>query len=195
MLWYVLLTKYYSSDQIENNEIGGACSIRGGEERCTQGFGGEPEEKRPLGRARHRWEDNIKMDLQDVAWESMGCMDLAQDRDRWWALVNAVMNLQVPWNVGNFLTSWEPVSFWRRTLLQGIRKCGQKIVINTGPFTVTRSVCLWNFTAASECCNMWLKSCKLTKTSVDLEGRECALSQPTLMTKSENSPVSNPCQA
>jgi hypothetical protein len=46
----------------------------------------------PLGRPRHRWEDNIKMDLQKV-----GCgIDLAQDRDRWWALITAVMNLQVP---------------------------------------------------------------------------------------------------
>ena len=70
-----------------------------------KGFGGEPEEKRPLGRARHRWEDNIKIDLQDVEWEGMDCMDLAQDRNRWWALLNAVMNLQVPQNVGNFVTS------------------------------------------------------------------------------------------
>jgi hypothetical protein len=76
--------------------MGGACSIYGCEERCIQGFGGESEEKRPLGRARHRWEGNIKMDLQDMGWEGMDCMDLAQERDRWWALVNAVMNLQVP---------------------------------------------------------------------------------------------------
>jgi len=56
---------------------------------------GNPEGKRPLGRPRHRWEDNIKMDLQEV-----GCGDvywvLAQDRDRWRALVNVVMNLHVP---------------------------------------------------------------------------------------------------
>ena len=57
---------------------------------------GKPDGKRPLGRPRHRWEDNIKMGLQEVG---CGCMDLiepAQDRDRWWALVNAVMNLRVP---------------------------------------------------------------------------------------------------
>jgi hypothetical protein len=56
---------------------------------------GRPEGRRPLGRPRRRWEDNIKMDLQGVGW----CMDwimLAQDRDRWRALVNAVMNLRVP---------------------------------------------------------------------------------------------------
>ena len=57
---------------------------------------GKPEGKRPLGRPRHRWEDNIKMDLQEVGGGCGDCMELAQDRDRWQALVNMVMNLQVP---------------------------------------------------------------------------------------------------
>jgi len=59
---------------------------------------GKCEGRRPLGRSRHRWEDNIKMDLQGVEWGGGGMdqIDLAQDRDRWWALVNTVMNLQVP---------------------------------------------------------------------------------------------------
>ena len=57
---------------------------------------GKPEGKRPLGRHRHRWEDNIKMDLQEVGCRSMDWIELAQDRDRWRALVNAVMNLRVP---------------------------------------------------------------------------------------------------
>jgi 3-oxoacyl-ACP reductase-like protein len=57
---------------------------------------GKPEVKRPLGRSRHRWEDNIKMDLQEVGCGSMGWIGLAQNRDRWWALVNAVLNLWVP---------------------------------------------------------------------------------------------------
>jgi hypothetical protein len=52
--------------------------------------------RRPLGRPRHRWEDSIKMDLQEVRWGGMDWIDMAQDRDRWWALVNAVMNLRVP---------------------------------------------------------------------------------------------------
>ena len=51
---------------------------------------------RLLGRPRRRWEDNIKMDLQEVGWVGMDCIDLAQDRDRWRVLVNAVMNFRVP---------------------------------------------------------------------------------------------------
>jgi hypothetical protein len=55
-----------------------------------------PEGKRPLGNPRRRWEDNIKMDIDEVVCESMDWIDVAQDRDRWRALVNTVMNLQVP---------------------------------------------------------------------------------------------------
>ena len=57
---------------------------------------GKLEGKRPLGRPRSRWEDNIKMDLQEVGCEGMEWIDLTQDRDWWQALVNAVMKLQVP---------------------------------------------------------------------------------------------------
>jgi len=55
---------------------------------------GKPEGKRPLGRPRRRWEDNIKMDLQEVGLWGMDWIELAQDRDRWRAFVNAVMNLR-----------------------------------------------------------------------------------------------------
>jgi hypothetical protein len=83
---------------------------------------GKPEGKKPVVRPRRRWEDNIKMDLQEVGCGGMDWIGLAQDRDRWRALVNVVMNLRVPRNAGNFLTSCKPVSFSRRTLLYGVSK-------------------------------------------------------------------------
>jgi hypothetical protein len=58
-----------------------------------------------------RWEDNINMDLQEVECESMDWIELAQDRDRWQALVNAVINFQVPYNAGNLFNSCKSVSF------------------------------------------------------------------------------------
>jgi len=57
---------------------------------------GKPEGKRPLGRPRRRWDDNIKMDLQEVGGGCEDWMELAQDRDRWRALVSTVMNFRVP---------------------------------------------------------------------------------------------------
>jgi hypothetical protein len=57
---------------------------------------GKPEGRRPLGRPRRRWEDTIKMDLREVGWGGMDWIILTQDRDRWRALVNAVMHLRVP---------------------------------------------------------------------------------------------------
>jgi hypothetical protein len=56
---------------------------------------GKPQGKRPLGRPRHRWEDNIRMDLQEVGCGGMDWIGLTQDTDRWRAIANAVMNLQV----------------------------------------------------------------------------------------------------
>jgi hypothetical protein len=64
---------------------------------------GRPEGKRPLGRPRRRWEDNIRMGLGEVVWKGVDWMNLAQDRDLWWAVVNTVMHLRVPKKGGEFL--------------------------------------------------------------------------------------------
>jgi hypothetical protein len=85
---------------------------------CTGFWKGKLEGKRPLGRPRRRWEDNIRMNLQRVVCGGMDWIGLAQDRDRWWALVNEVMNFRVP-----FLNSYKPVSFSRRTVLCGVSEC------------------------------------------------------------------------
>jgi len=65
----------------------------------------KPEGNRPIGGPRRRWEDNIRMDHQEVGCGGMDWVELVQDRDRWRALVNAVMYLRVPYNTGNFLSS------------------------------------------------------------------------------------------
>jgi len=71
--------------------------VRMGNRRAVDGvLVGKPEGKRPLGRPRRRWEDDIKMDLQEVECGVIDLIELAQDRDRWQALVNAIMKLRVP---------------------------------------------------------------------------------------------------
>ena len=66
---------------------------------------GKPERKGPLGRPTRRWEDNIKIDLQEMECEGMDWIDAVQDTDRWRTPVNAVKNFRVPHIAGNFLTS------------------------------------------------------------------------------------------
>jgi hypothetical protein len=91
----ICTSNYYSSDQIKKNEMDKACSMYWGRRGVHKVLMGKPEGKRSLGRPRHRWED-IKVDHQEVGWGSMDWIVLAQDRDRWWELVNVAMNLQVP---------------------------------------------------------------------------------------------------
>jgi hypothetical protein len=81
---------------------------------------GKPEVKRSLGRPRRRWEDNIKMVLREIGCGGMDWIDVAQDRDHWRILVNTVMNLQVPENVGKFLSSCATGGFTRRAQNHGI---------------------------------------------------------------------------
>ena len=76
--------------------MGGACGTYGGGERFHRVLVGKPEGTRPMGRPSPRWEDNIKMDLQEVGGSCGDWMELAQDRDRWRALVGTVMNFRVP---------------------------------------------------------------------------------------------------
>jgi hypothetical protein len=76
--------------------LGRTCSTYGERRGACRDLVGKPEGRRPLERPRRRWEDNIKIDLREVGWGGMDWINLAEDRDRWRALVNAVMNLRVP---------------------------------------------------------------------------------------------------
>jgi len=90
------LVVFCTGDKIDKNVMGGTCSMYGERRDVYRVLVGKPEGKRPLGRPRRRWEDNITVALQEVGWEGMDWIELAQDRDRWQALVNAVMNFRVP---------------------------------------------------------------------------------------------------
>jgi len=94
---------------------------------------GKPEGRKPLGRPRRRWVDNIRTDSQKVGCGYMDWIGLVQDRDIWRTLVSAVMNLRVLWNAWNFLTSCKPVRFSRRTLHRGVSKYYWKYLLVTFP--------------------------------------------------------------
>jgi hypothetical protein len=76
--------------------MGGVCSTHGGNEKCVKIFVGKPEWKRLLGRPRHRWMDNIKISLSEIGFVGVDWIHLALDSDQWQALVNMVVNLQIP---------------------------------------------------------------------------------------------------
>jgi hypothetical protein len=61
--------------------------------------------------SRLRWDNKVKMDLKKIGWEDMDWIDIVQDRENWQVLVNTLLKLEIPWNGGNFLTSWATVSF------------------------------------------------------------------------------------
>jgi hypothetical protein len=73
-------------------EMGKVCSTNGENRNAHRILVGKPEGKRPPGRPRYRWENNVKMDLRERRWGGMDWIDLAQDRDQWRVLVNTVMN-------------------------------------------------------------------------------------------------------
>ena len=103
-----------------------------------------PGAKRPFCKPMHREDDNIKMDPQEIKCGGKDWSDLSQDRNRWWAFVNAVMNVQLAWNAGNFLTGWGPVSSSRRILLRGViylwNTLYRSTLRNDWYFRVTRAV-------------------------------------------------------
>jgi hypothetical protein len=84
------------NDQVKEDEMGRTCSTCGEKRNAYRILVAKPERKRPLGRPRHRWEDNIRMDVREIGWGGMDCIELAQNRDQWRALVKTVTNLRVP---------------------------------------------------------------------------------------------------
>ena len=109
MMILLMIMRDYCADDFDDNNDHGKSRIKsrrmrwaGHVARVGEGRGvyrvlvGKPEGKRPLGRPRRRWEDNIRMDLQEVGLGYKDWIGLAQDRDRWRALVSAVRNLRVP---------------------------------------------------------------------------------------------------
>jgi hypothetical protein len=85
--------------------MGRACSTNGRKRIACRILVGKPEGKKPLGRSRRRWVDNIKLGLREIEWDGLNSIDLAQDRNQWRVLVNTVMNLRIAYNFGNFLCS------------------------------------------------------------------------------------------
>jgi hypothetical protein len=81
---------------------------------------GKPAGKRPLRRPRYRWVNNIRMDIREVEWGRMDWIGPAENRDKWRALVNTVMNLRVPLNIGKFLSSCTIGGFSRSAQLHEV---------------------------------------------------------------------------
>ena len=127
----LLLTKYYLGNQINKKEMSGSFGMYERQQKCLQIFSGATERKRQLGRPRRRLENNIEMDIQETEWGQVN-PHLDWDLDKWRALVNEVMNIRVPQNVENFLTSWGTPRFSRRNLPHGVIKWKHTISYYTG---------------------------------------------------------------
>jgi hypothetical protein len=89
--------------------MGRACSTNGGRENTYKLLVGKPKGKRLLGRPRCLWVDNIRIDLGEVGWGSVDCIGLAEDWDRWRALVNAVLGFIKFWETTEWLHNWWPL--------------------------------------------------------------------------------------
>jgi hypothetical protein len=94
-----------------------ACSTNGDKRNAYRILVGKPERKRPLGKPRHRWVYNIKMNPRETGWDGMDSIDMAQDRDRWRAFLHTIMNIRVPKNAGDILSSCTTCGFSRRARL------------------------------------------------------------------------------
>ena len=138
---------------------GGHVARMGEERGVYRVLVGKLEGKSPLGRPRCRWVDNIRMDLQGVGCGYMDWIGLAQDRDRWRTVVSVVMNLRVPWNAGNFLTSCKPVSCSGRTLHRAVSKYCAFVWCSTAHWTYrsesARLAQLWNRDTDDMCLCGW----------------------------------------
>jgi hypothetical protein len=89
-------TRDLSSSAQLHGEMNGSCSTHCEKRNAYRLLVGKSEGREPQGRPRHMWLDNIRMDLVEVGWGDVDCIGLAQDRDKWRALVNSVLNLRVP---------------------------------------------------------------------------------------------------
>ena len=94
--------------------------MNGVEEKCMQGFGGETWRMKLLARNKHGLQNIINVDPKELGLDDVDWINLAQNRDRWWAVVNVVMNLRVSKLGGNLVTSWGTVKFKSRSRLHGV---------------------------------------------------------------------------
>jgi hypothetical protein len=98
--------------------MGGACSTNGEKRNAPWILVGKPEGKRPRGKPRRSWVNNIKMDLREIGWDGVDWIDMTQDRDQWRAPVNMVLNVRVPQNAGKFFSGCTTGAISRRAQLR-----------------------------------------------------------------------------